>query len=170
VQALKVGDPLDPATEVGPLIDEAAAQRVELWVEEARKGGAAILCGGKRNGSFFEPTVLAGATSDMLVKREEVFGPVVTVDRYRDFSSAVAAVNDSAYGLQAGVFTRDLRLVADAFRDLEVGSVIINDYPTLRVDNSPYGGIKDSGLGREGVRYAMDAMTELRTLVVNLNH
>ncbi len=170
VQALKVGDPMDEATEVGPLIDEAAAQRVELWVEEARKGGAAILCGGKRSGSFFEPTVLAGTTNDMRVKREEVFGPVVTVDRYRDFTDAVAAVNDSAYGLQAGVFTHDLRLAAEAFRTLDVGSVILNDYPTLRVDNYPYGGTKDSGLGREGVRYAMQEMTELRTLVVNFNH
>jgi len=169
VQALKVGDPMDPATEVGPLIDEAAAQRVENWVEEARKGGAAILCGGKRNGSFFEPTVLAGTTNEMLVKREEVFGPVVTVDRYRDFTDAVAAVNDSAYGLQAGVFTHDLRLAANAFRTLEVGGVIVNDYPTLRIDNYPYGGVKDSGLGREGVRYAMEEMTEVRTLVVNLN-
>jgi len=170
VQTLKAGDPLDPATEVGPLIDEKAAERVEAWVEEARKGGAAILCGGKRNGSFVEPTVLTGTTSEMRVKREEVFGPVVTVDRYRDFADAVAAVNDSAYGLQAGVFTHDLRLAADAFRDLEVGGVVINDYPTLRVDNYPYGGVKDSGFGREGVRYAMEAMTELRTLVVNLRH
>jgi acyl-CoA reductase-like NAD-dependent aldehyde dehydrogenase len=105
----------------------------------------------------------------MLVKREEVFGPVVTVDRYRDFADALAAVNDSAYGLQAGVFTHDLRLVAEAFRVLEVGGVIANDYPTLRVDNYPYGGTKDSGLGREGVRYAMEAMTEPRALVVNLN-
>jgi glyceraldehyde-3-phosphate dehydrogenase (NADP+) len=169
VQALKVGDPMDPATDVGPLIDEAAARRVEDWVEEARKGGAAILCGGKRNGGFFEPTVLSGTTNEMLVKREEVFGPVVTVDRYRDFADALAAVNDSAYGLQAGVFTHDLRLVAEAFRVLEVGGVIANDYPTLRVDNYPYGGTKDSGLGREGVRYAMEAMTEPRALVVNLN-
>ncbi len=167
VQELKVGDPLDPATDVGPMIDEAAARRVEEWVDEARRGGAAISCGGKRSGSFYEPTVITGATNDMRVKREEVFGPVVTVDRYRDFADAVAAVNDSPYGLQAGVFTRDLRHAFSAFAGLEVGAVIVNDYPTLRVDNYPYGGVKDSGLGREGVRYAMEEMTEVRAMVVN---
>jgi acyl-CoA reductase-like NAD-dependent aldehyde dehydrogenase len=149
------------------MIDEAAARRVEEWVEEARRGGAAILCGGKRSGSFYEPTVITGATGDMRVKREEIFGPVVTVDRYRDFSDAVAAVNDSPYGLQAGVFTRDLRQAFAAFAGLEVGAVVLNDAPTLRVDNYPYGGVKDSGLGREGVRYAMEEMTEVRALVVN---
>lgn len=168
VQALNVGDPLDPETDVGPLIDQAAAARVEEWVEEARTGGAAILCGGKRNGNFYEPTVITGTTNDMRVKREEVFGPVVTVDRYQEFTDALAAVNDSAYGLQAGVFTRDLRLASHAFRNLDVGGVIVNDHPTLRVDNYPYGGVKDSGLGREGVRYAMEEMTELKTLVVNV--
>ncbi len=167
VQTLRAGDPLDPATDLGPLIDEAAARRVEEWVEEARRGGAAVLCGGKRSGSFYEPTVIAGATNDMRVKREEIFGPVVTVDRYADVGDAIAAVNDSPYGLQAGVFTHDLRVAERAFRELEVGAVIVNDHPTLRVDNYPYGGVKDSGFGREGVRYAMEAMTELRTLVVN---
>jgi glyceraldehyde-3-phosphate dehydrogenase (NADP+) len=167
VQELHVGDPVDPGTDVGPLIDERSAIRVDDWVEEARTGGAAILCGGKRHGAFYEPTVIAGATSDMRVKREEVFGPVVTVDRYRDFAQAVGAVNESRYGLQAGVFTHDLRLAWQALRDLEVGGVIVNDYPTLRVDNYPYGGVKDSGFGREGVRYAMEAMTEIRTLVLN---
>jgi glyceraldehyde-3-phosphate dehydrogenase (NADP+) len=167
VQELAVGDPMEPTTDVGPLIDEAAARRVEEWVEEARRGGAAILCGGKRSGSFYEPTVIAGATREMRVKREEVFGPVVTVDRYRDFADAVAAVNDSPYGLQAGVFTRDLRHAFAAFAGLEVGAVVVNDYPTLRVDNYPYGGVKDSGLGREGVRYAMEEMTEVKTLLVN---
>lgn len=167
VHALRMGDPLDPTTDIGPLIDQTAAARVEEWVEEARKGGAAILCGGKRNGSFYEPTVITGATNDMRVKREEVFGPVVTVDRYHEFADAVAAVNDSPYGLQAGIFTHDIRLVSEAFRDLEVGGVIVNDYPTMRVDNYPYGGVKDSGLGREGVRYAMEEMTELKMLVLN---
>jgi glyceraldehyde-3-phosphate dehydrogenase (NADP+) len=168
IRALRTGDPLDPTTDVGPLIDEQAAVRVETWIDEARAGGAEILCGGRRTGAFVEPTVIAGATAAMRVKREEVFGPVVTVDRYRDFDDAVAAVNDSPYGLQAGVFTHDIRLVHAAFTDLDVGAVIVNDYPTFRVDNYPYGGVKESGIGREGVRYAMEAMTELRTLVLNL--
>jgi aldehyde dehydrogenase (NAD+) len=168
VRALRTGDPLDPTTDVGPLIDEQAAVRVETWIDEARAGGAEILCGGRRTGAFVEPTVIAGATADMHVKREEVFGPVVTVDRYRDFDDAVAAVNDSPYGLQAGVFTHDIRLAHAAFTNLDVGAVIVNDYPTFRVDNYPYGGVKESGMGREGVRYAMEAMTELRTLVLNL--
>jgi glyceraldehyde-3-phosphate dehydrogenase (NADP+) len=167
-RALRTGDPLDPATDVGPLIDEQAAVRVETWIDEARAGGAEILCGGRRTGGFVEPTVIAGATADMRVKREEVFGPVVTVDRYRDFDDAVAAVNESPYGLQAGVFTHDIRLAHAAFTNLEVGGVIVNDYPTFRADNYPYGGVKESGTGREGVRYAMEAMTELRTLVLNL--
>ncbi len=168
VQAVQTGDPMDPATDSGPLIDQAAAARVEQWIEEARAGGAEILCGGRRHGNFVEPTVITRATNDMRVKKEEVFGPVVTVDRYQDFSEALAAVNDSSYGLQAGVFTHDLRRAWEAFETLEVGGLIINDYPTLRVDNYPYGGVKDSGTGREGVRYAMEAMTELRTLVVNV--
>jgi acyl-CoA reductase-like NAD-dependent aldehyde dehydrogenase len=167
VGALVVGDPLDPATDLGALIDPAAAARVEEWIAEARDGGARIVAGGRRRGGVIDPTVIEGATATMRVKREEVFGPVVTVDRYAEFGEAVAAVNDSPYGLQAGVFTRDLGRAIEAFRHLEVGGVIVNDYPTLRVDNYPYGGVKDSGFGREGVRYAMEAMTELRTLVVN---
>ena len=169
VHALVLGDPLDPATDVGPLIDEAAAARVEAWIEEARAGGARILCGGRRRGNLIEPTVIAGATRAMRVKCEEVFGPVVTVDPYTDFAEAVAAVNDSRYGLQAAVFTHDLTRTLEAFRHLDVGGLIVNDYPTLRVDNYPYGGVKDSGFGREGVRHAMEAMTELRTLVLNPN-
>jgi glyceraldehyde-3-phosphate dehydrogenase (NADP+) len=167
-RALRTGDPLDPSTDVGPLIDEQAAARVLTWIDEARAGGAEILCGGRRTGGFVEPTIIAGATADMRVKREEVFGPVVTVDRYRDFDDAVAAVNQSPYGLQAGVFTHDIRLAHAAFANLDVGGVIVNDYPTFRADNYPYGGVKESGTGREGVRYAMEAMTELRTLVLNL--
>lgn len=168
VAALRMGDPMDPDTDVGPLIDEAAAIRVATWIDEARAGGAEVLCGGRRSGNFVEPTVIAKATADMRVKREEVFGPVVTVDRYRDFAAAIASLNDSPYGLQSSVFTHDIRLAHTAFMDLDVGGVIINDYPTFRVDNYPYGGVKESGAGREGVRYAMEAMTEPRMLVLNL--
>jgi glyceraldehyde-3-phosphate dehydrogenase (NADP+) len=168
VKGLKVGDPMDPKTVVGPLIDKGSADRVKSWIEEAKGKGAKLLMGGGRKENIIEPTVISNVTPDMKVNCEEVFGPVVTVSPYFDFHEAVQAVNGSVYGLQAGVFTKDTKRVMDAFQNLEVGGVIANDYPTFRVDHMPYGGMKDSGLGREGVKYAMEAMTEIKLLVMRL--
>ena len=166
--ALQSGDPMSDATRIGPLIDEAAAKKVEEWVKEAVDGGAEIALGGQRNGSFFAPTVLTGVRPDMRVSCSEVFGPLVVVEAYDDFDDALDAVNDSPYGLQAGIFTADIKRAFHAFDVLDVGGVVINDVPTYRVDNMPYGGVKESGFGREGVRYAMEEMTEQKLLVLNL--
>ena len=163
---LKTGDPLDETTDVGPMISEAEARRAESWVEEAVAAGAKLLMGGARRGSILEPTVLSSTTPAMKVECQEVFAPVVTLTPYDDFGEALARVNDSRYGLQAGVFTRDLALVTRAFETLEVGAVIVNDTPTWRADRMPYGGAKDSGVGREGPAYAMDEFTEPRLLVL----
>jgi len=165
VQQLKCGDPLDPATDCGPLIRESDALRVESWIHEAVAAGAKLLCGGKRSGSFVEPAVLTATRPEDKVQAEEVFGPVVVVEEYLDFADALARVNHSRYGLQAGVFTHDDRKLDQAFNELEVGGVIANDVPTFRSDAMPYGGVKDSGLGREGVRFAMAEMSEMRLLV-----
>jgi len=164
---LVVGDPLDEATDVGPLIDEISATRVVEWIEEARAAGAEVVCGGDREGALVAPTVLTDVPANARIQREEVFGPVLTVTPYDDFTAALDAVNGTSLGLQAGVFTRDLGRVRSAWDKLEVGAVCINDYPTFRIDNMPYGGVKDSGLGREGVRYALEAYTEPRLLIVN---
>ena len=167
-EALVVGDPLDEKTDVGPMITEEAAKRVESWVKEAVEGGAKLLAGGKREGSLFRPTVLSGTKPDMRVNCEEVFGPVVTVEPYDDFEKVLDAVNDSPYGLQAGVFTQDVKRLFRAFETLEVGGVMANDISAYRVDHMPYGGVKASGAGREGARYAIEEMTEPRILVLNL--
>jgi len=164
--ALGVGDPLLPSTVVGPMIDTANADRVEAWLAEALKEGAVAVRSAKRNGNVLGPTILTNTTPSMKVEREEVFGPVSTLAPVDSIDDAFARVNDTRYGLQAGVFTNDVRVIAKAFEELQVGGVIANDYPTLRVDNFPYGGVKDSGFGREGVRYAMEEMTDLKTLVV----
>ena len=165
--ALAVGDPLDPATTVGPLIDAGNAERVLAWIAEARAAGARVLCGGTRGaGNVVVPTVLEAVPRGVRIAEEEVFGPVVTLDRYRDAEEALARVNASRFGLQAGLFTNDLRLVRRAFAALEVGALVVNDSPMLRVDSYPYGGTKESGLGREGVRSAIGAMTEPRVLVL----
>jgi len=161
-----VGDPLYEATETGPMISEAAAARAESWIKEAVDGGARVLVGGRRNGNFFEPTVLTGTRPTDKVVCEEVFAPVVVVEKYGNFQESLEMVNDSRFGLQAGVFTRDINRVMAAFNRLEVGGVIVNDVPTFRVDNYPYGGVKGSGQGREGVRYAIEEMTERRILVM----
>jgi acyl-CoA reductase-like NAD-dependent aldehyde dehydrogenase len=166
VRALRCGDPLDEATDVGPLIRQSDAIRVACWIDEAVAEGAKLLCGGKRTGSMVEPTVLTNTRPSQKVNREEVFGPVVTVEPYDDFEAALSVVNDSRYGLQAGVFTADERRIQQAFEILEVGGVIVNEVPTFRADHMPYGGVKDSGLGREGVRYAMEEMTERKILVI----
>lgn len=162
---LITGDPLDPNTDITSMIDEGNAKRVEDWVAEAVNDGASILCGGKRKGSFYEPTVLTSTKTEMKVCALEVFGPVVVVEPYTDFKDAVGQINNSRYGLQAGVFTNRLDEMNQAFENLEVGGVIINDVPTFRVDHMPYGGVKDSGTGREGVKYAIHDMMEPRLLV-----
>jgi len=166
VRALKVGAPLDEQADLGPMIDETTAQRAEAWIREAVADGAEIATGGERAGSVLQPTVLLHTTSDMKVNCEEVFAPVVTVRPYANFDDALAALNDSPYGLQAGVFTSDLRKAWHAYETLEVGGVAINEISGYRVDHMPYGGVKASGLGREGVRYAIEEMTEIRLLMM----
>lgn len=168
VTALSCGDPMNEATIVGPLINEAAATRVEGWIQEAIAQGARLLTGGTRQGSIIAPTILANVQSDMNVSCQEVFGPVVTLSRYHQFDEALNMVNDSTFGLQAGVFTRDVNKIFQAYRELEVGTVLANEIPTFRADHMPYGGVKDSGVGREGVRYAMDDLTEPKLLVLHL--
>jgi acyl-CoA reductase-like NAD-dependent aldehyde dehydrogenase len=166
VQKLVTGEPTDDATDVGPLIDEQAARRVESWVDEAVAAGARVLIGGRRHGAAYEPTVLTGVPAQAKVSCEEIFGPVVVIDEVDSVDEAFARVNDSRFGLQAGVFTRDLQLAFRAARELEVGGVVIGDVPSFRADQTPYGGVKDSGVGREGVQAAMEDLTEQRVLVL----
>jgi acyl-CoA reductase-like NAD-dependent aldehyde dehydrogenase len=165
-RALRLGDPLDPATDVGPMVDGAAAARTAAWIEEARSMGGRVLCGGTADGSFFAPTVLVDTPVAARVCSSEAFAPLVVAAPFSDFDEALKACNDSRFGLQAGVFTNDLANAWSAFERLEVGGVIVNDVPTYRIDHMPYGGVKDSGQGREGVRYAIEDMTELRIMVV----
>ena len=167
VGKLKTGDPMDDDTEVGPLIDSDSLERVSDWVDEAVAAGAEVLVGGKREDPFYLPTVLTKTKREMKVRCEEIFGPVITLSTYSDFDAAIAEVNDSKYGLQAGVFTNDLERIMTAHRDLDVGGVIINDVSSFRADQMPYGGSKDSGFGREGLRYAMDEMTAPRIMVLS---
>ncbi|MFF1511064.1 aldehyde dehydrogenase family protein [Streptomyces sp. NPDC058326] len=166
VEAQVTGDPADDATDVGPLVDEAAAQRVESWVDEAVAAGAKLLAGGKREGATYAPTVLTDLPADVTLARAEVFGPVLTITKVDGEAEAFAAVNDSDFGLQAGVFTHDLQTAFRAHRALEVGGVIVGDVPSYRADQMPYGGAKRSGVGREGVKYAMDDYTYERVLVL----
>ena len=168
VGKLRTGDPLDEATDIGPLISEQDAARAIEWVEEAVAGGARLLCGGQRRGSVVEPTVLTGTRPQMRVNCQEVFAPVKTVEAYDTFENALHEVNDSAFGLQAGVFTRDAKRIFQAYEELEVGGVLAGEVPTFRIDHMPYGGVKDSGMGREGLRYAIEEMTERKLLVMNL--
>ncbi len=165
-KALIAGDPKDRATFIGPMIDVKEATRLDTWVQEAIAAGATLLCGGKREGAMLEATLLENTPRDTSVYREEAFGPVALLSKFTDFDAALDEVNDSKFGLQAGIFTRDLFKMFDAWDRLEVGGVIINDVPSYRVDNMPYGGVKDSGLGREGIRFAMEDMTEIRNLVI----
>ncbi len=169
-KSLKMGDPLDETTELSTMIDEQAARRAEEWINEAVGAGARILCGGARRGSLLEATVLTNVHSEMRVCSEEVFAPIATIQTFRDFSDAISEANNTRYGLQAGVFTHDTRRVFEAQKRLEYGGVMINDAPAFRVDNMPYGGVKLSGFGREGVRYAMEEMTEPRMIVIDPNH
>jgi acyl-CoA reductase-like NAD-dependent aldehyde dehydrogenase len=166
VSALKAGDPKDPETFIGPMISDKEAARLEAWIQAAVSSGATLLCGGQRDGAMLAATLLEGVSSTSDVSCEEAFGPVAILEPFDDFDAALARVNDSKFGLQAGVFTRDLYKAWKAWDELEVGGVVIGDVPSLRVDNMPYGGVKDSGLGREGIRFAMEDMTEIRLLVV----
>ena len=166
VKALKMGDPRNEETFIGPMISESEAQRLKTWIDGAVKRGAKCLTGGKLDGAMLEPTVLERIPLDTEFNCEEAFGPAVGLYRFRDFEDALRQVNDSKFGLQAGVFTNDIRKSMRAWDVLHVGGVVINDVPSWRVDNMPYGGVKDSGLGREGIRYAIEDMTEIRLLVI----
>jgi acyl-CoA reductase-like NAD-dependent aldehyde dehydrogenase len=164
---LRVGDPLEEGTFLGPLITEEDARRIERWVAQAVEAGARVLCGGRRSGAFYEPTYLEDVDPRQPVNCVEVFGPVATLAPFEDMREAVRMANDSDYGLQCGVFTKNLDHAFYAYQELEVGGVVINDVPSFRVDSMPYGGVKSSGLGREGVRFAMEEMSEIKVLVLN---
>jgi acyl-CoA reductase-like NAD-dependent aldehyde dehydrogenase len=152
---------------VGPVIDAGAAERVEAWVAEAKKLGATVLAGGGREGTLWQPTVLADLKPEMLVSCQEVFAPLVGLYRYTDIRQAIAWVDEGDFGLQAGLFTNDLSIVKQAFDDIEVGGLMVNDVSTFRIDHMPYGGVKRSGFGREGLRYAIEEMSELKLLTFN---
>jgi acyl-CoA reductase-like NAD-dependent aldehyde dehydrogenase len=163
---LGVGDPSEEATEVGPLVRLSDAERIEAWIKEAVEGGAKLVAGGERHGSMVTPAILTGTKPGMKLRDEEAFGPVVAIEPYDDFEQALADVNHSKFGLQAGLLTRDVGRILTAYRELEVGALIVGDTPTWRLDPMPYGGVKDSGLGREGIRSAIEEMTEPRMLVI----
>ena len=168
-EKVKAGDPTDRANIIGPMITRQALEATVGRIEEAVRAGAKIVCGGNVTGQCLDATVLEDAPAHLPICAEEAFAPVCTLHRYRDFEEALAFVNDSDFGLQAGIYTRDLKLAMHAYETLEVGGVLINQVPTFRVENMPYGGVKDSGFGREGVRYAMEEMTELRSLIMRLS-
>ena len=165
-QSLVSGDPKDRKTFIGPMISEDEAKRLKGWIDDAVAAGARLLCGGGRDGAMLEATLLEDVPDDCDANRQEAFGPLANLARFSDWDEAMRVVNDSRYGLQAGIFTRDLPQVLDAWDVLEVGGVVVNDVPSYRVDNMPYGGVKDSGLGREGIRFAIEDMTEIRNLVI----
>ncbi|WP_027854877.1 aldehyde dehydrogenase family protein [Marinobacterium litorale] len=166
VKALKSGDPKDEETFIGPMISEKEATRLHNWVLEAKGAGATVLAGGERDGAMLQATLLENVPGDTNVNCQEAFGPVAILSKFSDFDAALKEVNNSDFGLQAGIFTRDIYRIQKAWDELEVGGVVIGDVPSWRVDHMPYGGVKDSGLGREGVRYAIEDMTELRLLVI----
>jgi len=168
-EAMVVGDPLDERVDVGPMIDPKEVDRIEDWVEEAQTAGAQVLTGGKRNGTVYYPTVLAGVNDDMKVVAEEVFAPVASLIASDDFESALQQANDTKFGLQVGVFTKDVDRVFKAVKRLNFGGVIINDTPNFRADHMPYGGNRQSGLGREGVKFAMEDMTNIQMVAIRLN-
>ncbi len=168
IAELKVGDPRNEDTDVGPMIDEQAAEKAEAWVREAVDTGAQIALGGERDGNMFQPTVLTNTRPDMKVDCQEIFAPVITVSSYDDFDEAIRRANSTDYGLQSGVFTQNVNRVMQAFESVEVGGLQVNDVSTFRVDHMPYGGVKGSGVGREGPRYAIEEMTEVRLMVLNL--
>ncbi|MEX2526264.1 MAG: aldehyde dehydrogenase family protein [Gemmatimonadota bacterium] len=166
VKGLSMGDPREEDTFIGPVISEGDGERLVEWIQEAADGGATVLAGGGREGVMVEPAVVENVPHDCRLHHEEAFGPVLGVSAYEDFTQALEEVNNSRYGLQAGIFTRDIRKIQQAWNTLEVGGLVINDVPSVRVDNMPYGGVKESGLGREGVRFAMEDMTEIRLLMI----
>jgi len=165
-EKMAIGDPSNEATEVGPMVRQSEAARVEEWVKEATASGAKLVVGGERKGSMVTPAILTGTKTGMKVRDEEIFGPVLLIEPYDDFEDALAQVNHSKYGLQAGLLTRDSGRILTAYRELEVGALIVGDTPNWRLDPMPYGGVKDSGLGREGIRWAIEEMTEPRMLVM----
>ncbi len=167
VRACKVGNPMEEGVDVGPVIDEGSAIRIQSWVDEAVAAGAKVLAGGTRERAVVQPTVLSETQPGMKVEDEEIFGPVLTVNTYREWDDAVQRAADSRYGLQGGMFTNDLRRAFQAVEDWEVGGLMVNDVPIYRIDNMPFGGWKESGVGREGTKYAMEEMTEIRHLVIN---
>ncbi|AJY74777.1 aldehyde dehydrogenase family protein [Paenibacillus beijingensis] len=168
-EKLTVGDPLDEATDVSALISEKEVRRIQDWVDSAAASGAQVITGGKAlNSRMFPPTILSGVAADEPVSCQEVFGPVVTVAPFASLEQAIAEVNNSRYGLQAGIYTNDIHAAMKAAEELEVGGVMINDFPTFRVDNMPYGGVKESGFGREGIKYAVEEMTELKLISIKL--
>jgi acyl-CoA reductase-like NAD-dependent aldehyde dehydrogenase len=161
---LRIGHPFEESTDISSLITEGEARRVDSWIEEAKRQGARLVCGGGRNRATIEPTILADTPAAARISCQEVFGPVVVVNRYRNLEDAIAMVNDSVYGLQAGIFTRDMERAFRAAREFEVGGVIINDVPMFRADHMPYGGVKESGTGREGPKYAAEEMSEMKLI------
>ena len=165
-QDLKMGDPKDPDTFIGPMISEREAERLEKWISEATDAGASLLCGGKRNGNMLSATLLENVPQGLSIRDEEAFGPVAIIDEFSSFDDVLEDINNSRFGLQAGIFTRDIYKAHKAWEVLDVGGVVIGDVPSWRVDHMPYGGVKDSGLGREGIRYAINDMTEIRLMVL----
>jgi len=163
----KFGDPMNPETVVGPMITEKEAIRAESWIQEAVQEGAEILTGGGRDGAVLEPTIVGNVKPDMKISCVEVFAPVITLEAYSDFEDAVKMVDNTDYGLQAGVFTNDIERIWHAFKNIEVGGLVINDFPTFRIDHMPYGGVKDSGMGREGAKYAIEETTEPKLMILN---
>lgn len=168
VSNLKVGNPLDPNVNIGPVVEEKEAVRIEEWINEAVADGAKILAGGKREGGAVQPTILADVKPEMKVCSKEVFAPLVTVFKYTDYKKTIDEINNSDFGLQAGIFTNRLKDIWYAYERIEAGGVVINDVPTYRVDHQPYGGMKDSGFGREGIRYSIEDYTEIKILSMNL--
>jgi acyl-CoA reductase-like NAD-dependent aldehyde dehydrogenase len=166
IKALRMGDPKNEDTFIGPMISESEARRLHDWIHKAQAAGATLLCGGGRQGAMLEATLMENVPRDQPLAWEEAFGPAVVLSKFTDFDAALREVNDSKFGLQAGVFTHDIHKAMQAWDELDVGGVLIGDVPSFRVDNMPYGGVKDSGLGREGVRFAIEDMTEIRLLVI----
>jgi glyceraldehyde-3-phosphate dehydrogenase (NADP+) len=167
VGAIRLGDPADRTTDLGPMIDEKAVMRTQAWIDQAVADGARVLTGGTAEAGFFQPTVIENASPESLVCSKEAFAPLVTIFPVKSFGEAIRGINDSVYGLQAGVFTNSLEKALTAFEHVDVGGVVINDVPTYRIDHMPYGGVKASGLGREGLKYAIEDMTEPRLMVFN---
>ncbi len=165
-KTLVAGDPKDRKTFIGPMISEKEAARLDGWIEEAVANGAKLLVGGKREGAMLEATLLEDVDRSAKAYREEAFGPVAILSKFTDWDEALAEINDSKFGLQAGIFTRDIHKILEAWDRLDVGGIVVNDVSSYRVDNMPYGGVKDSGLGREGIRFAMEDMSEIRNLVI----